>query len=76
MLIRTSKPVTRFALATNGPSALGAKQRSKEALGDLFSAKGMKIVLADQMIDQSLKVASFLDQLQDAPSGMDVRLLL
>ncbi len=45
----------------------------KEALSELFSAKGMKIVLADQMIDQSLTVASFFDQLQDAPSGMDVR---
>jgi regulator of sigma E protease len=46
---------------------------AKKSLEELYSAKGMKIVLADQLIDQSLTIASMFDQLQDAPADMNIR---
>ena len=46
---------------------------AKKTLAEIYSAKGMKIVLADQLIDQSLTVPSLFDQLQDAPADMDIR---
>ena len=49
---------------------------AKKTLAEVYSAKGMKIVLADQLIDQSLTVPSLFDQLQDAPSDMDIRCYL
>ncbi len=49
---------------------------AKETLAEVYSAKGMKIILADQLINQSLTVPSLFDQLQDAPAGMDIRLYL
>jgi regulator of sigma E protease len=49
---------------------------AKESLKELYSAKGMRIILADQLVDQSLTVASMFDQLQDAPVGMNIRCYL
>ncbi|MDX1927279.1 MAG: site-2 protease family protein [Pirellulaceae bacterium] len=51
-------------------------EEGKEALQELYSAKGMRIILADQLIDQSLTVASMFDQLQDAPIDMNLRCYL
>jgi regulator of sigma E protease len=51
-------------------------EKAKESLLELYSAKGMKIVLADQLIDQSLTIASMFDQLQDAPVDMNIRCYL
>lgn len=49
---------------------------AKKALEELYSPKGMRIVLADQLIDHSLTIASMFDQLQDAPTDMTVRCYL
>jgi len=51
-------------------------EEAKKSLEELYSAKGMRIVLADQLIDHSLTIASMFDQLQDAPSDMNIRCYL
>ncbi len=51
-------------------------EEARESLKELYSAKGMKIILADQLIDRSLTIASMFDQLQDAPADMSVRCYL
>ncbi len=51
-------------------------EEAKKTLAEVYSAKGMKIVLADQLLDQSLTIPSLFDQLQDAPADMDIRCYL
>ncbi len=51
-------------------------EEAKKSLAELYSPKGMRIVLADQLVDHSLTIASMFDQLQDAPTDMNIRCYL
>lgn len=49
---------------------------AKASLKEVYTKKGVKTILADQLIDQSLTVPSLFDQLQDAPVAMNIRCYL
>lgn len=48
----------------------------KVILKEFYTKRGMRELVVDRLIDKSLTAASLFDQLQDAPSGMNVRCYL